>query len=551
MHVVEARLIDDADDGQQILAIVAERNLRPESTAARKELSREAAIDQRLPHAVATRSLERTPLNHVHTHHLDIAGADAHVVDQRRIPISVAGDARRAGNRDPVLTRRRRQRQRRGRADCRDTGDRLQRLLDALLQRLRLLDSWNELRRHRHTHGEKTAGREAGIGAQQPIEAAQDQAAGREKHQRQGDLRDDHRATQPASSAAAADRAAGQQRRQVRACRPGGGRDRREQTEDTTQADDDGSDLPIHGHRFAPRQIERRQCDERARAPDGCERSRGAARQAEQAAFEQRGTNHRAAVGAERARHGELVLALRGACHQHRRQVDHQHEDEQHAGKSQDDERRTDAGHQVLPQADRIELQPTVLEVAGIDQPADGVDGCRHGLRRGAAAGAHQTGIRARARIGGREVEAAASCRRRRAAAVRGWRCARTRTSAAGRRSRYTARHCNRTVVPRIARSAPARCHNSCVSTITGGRFGPPSSFAKPRPRTGCTPSRSKRFGDVTITEISVASAPSRAANVVSCRSRPAASSMTPPVFCNSATSVPPSQPRPRSKNAR
>ena len=107
MHVVETRLIDDANDGQQILAVVAERNLRADSLAAREELSREAAIDQRFPHAVATQRLEGPPLNDAHAHHLDVAGADAQDIDERRIALRVTGDAGRAGNRDGVLTRRR------------------------------------------------------------------------------------------------------------------------------------------------------------------------------------------------------------------------------------------------------------------------------------------------------------------------------------------------------------------------------------------------------------------------------------------------------------
>src|SRR5262245_62274249 len=126
MHVVESRLIDDANDGQHILAVVAERNLRADRPTAREELSRETAIDHHLAHAVATHWLEGTPLDDAHAHHFDVAGADADDVDERRIAVRVTSDAGRTGNRDAVLTRRRRQRQRGGRADRRDAGDRLQ-----------------------------------------------------------------------------------------------------------------------------------------------------------------------------------------------------------------------------------------------------------------------------------------------------------------------------------------------------------------------------------------------------------------------------------------
>src|SRR3982751_6698798 len=65
-----------------------------------------------------------------------------------------------------------------------------------------------------------------------------------------------------------------------------------------------------------------------------------------------------------------------------------------------------------------------------------------------------------------------------------------------------------------MPRSAPSRVQSGCVSTRTGGRPGPSSLAAKPRPSIGDTPSTSKMFGDAVSTEISAGSAVSLTGNV-------------------------------------
>jgi hypothetical protein len=92
------------------------------------------------------------------------------------------------------------------------------------------------------------------------------------------------------------------------------------------------------------REIERREHDEHACAPDRGEGREDAAAETEQRALEQRGADHRRAVCTERPRHGELVLALRRARGQNRGQVHHQHQREQQAGEPQHEERRPDGG---------------------------------------------------------------------------------------------------------------------------------------------------------------------------------------------------------------
>ena len=97
----------------------------------------------------------------------------------------------------------------------------------------------------------------------------------------------------------------------------------------------------------------------------------------------------------------------------------------------------------------------------------------------------------------------------------------------------------------------PSRIHKSCASTINGVRPGPTSFDANPRPSAGVTPSRSNKPGDVVSRAICDASRPFDPARIAVVRCKPTACSMTPPAFCNSAMSVPATQPRSRLKNAR
>ena len=189
-------------------------------------------------------------------------------------------------------------------------------------------------------------------------------------------------ATHAAVAAASPHGAAREQRRQRGACRPDRGHRRGEQPEQHAERGHPDDNLPVHGDRLAARKVERRQRDERARRPDGDQCARRAADQTEQAALEQRRAHDGEIAGAERARHRELVLALRRAREQHRREVDHQHQREERAGGPEDEERGPRSGDDVGFEADGIELQAAAVEVAGVDRPAGGVDGGRHGLRR-------------------------------------------------------------------------------------------------------------------------------------------------------------------------
>ena len=88
--------------------------------------------------------------------------------------------------------------------------------------------------------------------------------------------------------------------------------------------------------------------------------------------------------------------------------------------------------------------------------------------------------------------------------------------------------------------SAPKRFHSSMRQHHYQRAAGAGFVGAKPRPNAGGTPSSSNRFGDVTITEISIGRrrhAPKtlRRGNAEA----PPHSSITPPAFCSSRTSVP------------
>ena len=134
---------------------------------------------------------------------------------------------------------------------------------------------------------------------------------------------------------------------------------------------------PVHGDRFPAREIERCERKERARGPDGHERTQGAADQAEHTTLEERRRMTARSLAPSGARHGELVLALRRAREQNRGEIDHQHQREKRAGGPEDDECRTCSGDDIGFESDGVELQAPAVEVACVDRLAGGFDcGC-------------------------------------------------------------------------------------------------------------------------------------------------------------------------------
>src|SRR6185436_11535109 len=66
MHVVQASLIDDADDGQR--GVLSGWNLRAERTAGRKTLLRENRIDEHFTNTIPAGTLERASGQYAHPH---------------------------------------------------------------------------------------------------------------------------------------------------------------------------------------------------------------------------------------------------------------------------------------------------------------------------------------------------------------------------------------------------------------------------------------------------------------------------------------------------
>jgi hypothetical protein len=113
----------------------------------------------------------------------------------------------------------------------------------------------------------------------------------------------------------------------------------------------------------------------------GGQRAQRTADAAEQPAFEECCPDEGDIVGPERARHGELVLALRRASEQHRPQIHHQHEHQKCARDTEDEKSGTDAHNEVGFQSDGIELQPFTVEGTCVDDSADGIDSGGRRLR--------------------------------------------------------------------------------------------------------------------------------------------------------------------------
>ena len=162
MHVVQASLIDDADDGQR--GVLSGWNLRAERTARRKKLLRENRIDEHFTHTIPAGTLERASGQYSHPHDLGVGRANADVVDERVVARRIAGDAGRAGDRHRILAGRGRQRQRRRRTHARHTWYGRERVFYPLLDRQDIGGVREELRDDRHAHREKAVRPETRIG---------------------------------------------------------------------------------------------------------------------------------------------------------------------------------------------------------------------------------------------------------------------------------------------------------------------------------------------------------------------------------------------------
>lgn len=132
MDVVQPRLLDDAHDGQRL---IAERNLRAERAAPGKELRGQEAIDHRFAHALVAALVEPAAGKQPDAHHLHVCRARADAIDERRVAFGVAGDPGRARNGDRVLACRCGERQPAGGAYAHDARYGRKRVLDPLLER--------------------------------------------------------------------------------------------------------------------------------------------------------------------------------------------------------------------------------------------------------------------------------------------------------------------------------------------------------------------------------------------------------------------------------
>ena len=87
------------------------------------------------------------------------------------------------------------------------------------------------------------------------------------------------------------------------------------------------------------------------------------------------------------------MLARGRTREQHRCEIHHQHEHEEHAGEPKNQQGRADAGDQVRLESDWVQPQAAVLERARVDNSTDGVHRRHHRLERCAATRANQTRI--------------------------------------------------------------------------------------------------------------------------------------------------------------
>src|SRR5262249_8273975 len=210
MNIIESSLVDDADDRKRP---ITPRDRRADSIAFWEETPSNRGVDHGFRHAILTELSKGTAVEQPQAHHLDVVRADGDEVDEHLVPIGVASVSGRAGNRDRLLISRRRKRQRRGGARPGDTGNRGQRLLDAIVECDYFTLLGEEFGRRPHPYGEHAIRSEARIRPEQPLEAADAQCATGEQNERERHLRYDHAAAPPTLSATPADRAAGEKRR--------------------------------------------------------------------------------------------------------------------------------------------------------------------------------------------------------------------------------------------------------------------------------------------------------------------------------------------------
>ena len=304
--------------------------------------------------------------------------------------------------------------------------------------------------------------------------------------------------------------------------------------------------------RLAAREIERSERHERARSPDADERAPDAANEAEQPALEHRGAHERRAVRAKRARDREFLLTLRRPCEQQRRDVDHQHQHQKDSGKAQDQQARgAPPRHQIGFETLRVKASrrgsgsrarrwrgrprrpppsPSLVACRGARESAP--RSCRRwdSSRRG-------SGVECGVRVGYSAV-------------VQGSRCARRRSG--GGITPITVYGCpvSHTVppdhpairaqpVPQFVRQHDHRC--AARTDFVGQEAAAQRRAHAKQIRTGSATS-------IVDGDFGRSQCPLAATAGFGCRRRPAAPSITPPAFCSSATSVPPSQPRFRSK---
>src|SRR5437868_1349721 len=102
MHVVEPRLVDDADDRQHAISV---RDAGTDWVRARKEPPREAIVDHRFENTGAPRLPEPTARGPAHSHHFDETRARADDVGEHGVALRISGVPRRTRNPDRILGR--------------------------------------------------------------------------------------------------------------------------------------------------------------------------------------------------------------------------------------------------------------------------------------------------------------------------------------------------------------------------------------------------------------------------------------------------------------
>ena len=232
----------------------------------------------------------------------------------------------------------------------------------------------NELRRHRHAQREHAVRLEAGIGAQQPLEAAHDEPAAAEQHQRQRDLRDDHAAAHAAVPAAAAHGAAREQRRQRGPRRPDRRRHRREQAEQPRRRRSSPAPMRQSTAIASRRGKSSGASATSARVPQiaaSAPRAPPARPSRPPSNSVARTTALPLAPSARDTANSCSRCAARASSTDARLTISTRTRNS--AGGPEHEQRRPDARDEVGLQPDRIQLQAAALEVARVDRPADGV----------------------------------------------------------------------------------------------------------------------------------------------------------------------------------